>query len=198
MSANAGKQETNVSRESREKLNGHKSLAIWLTGLPGSGKSTLARGLERELHKRGIRTYLLDDKKLYFGPKGDLEAASEEERTENMRWVAELSRLFVDAGVIVITPFITPLAKDREMARQIIGAADFLEVYAKCPLGVCQARDTRGIYREAKEGKIKNFPGVSSAYEAPEKPDITLDTWDNDAEQCIESILWGLFSKIKI
>ena len=172
---NVHRQALSVSRTDRERLNGHTGQVIWFTGLSGSGKSTLANALEVELHGRGMRTYLLDGDNVRQGLNKDL-GFTEADRVENIRRIAEVAKLMMDAGMIVITSFISPFRREREMARNLIGADAFTEVYISTPLEICESRDPKGLYRQARAGKIPNMTGVNSPYEPPEKPDLEIDT----------------------
>ena len=164
-----------VTRRRRESQNGHASCVLWFTGLSGSGKSTLAHAVEEELHQRGCRTFVLDGDNVRHGLCGDL-AFSEADRSENIRRVGEAARLFVEAGVIVLTAFISPFRDDRERVRRLIGDADFIEVYCHCPLEVCEERDVKGLYRKARQGLIKDFTGISSPYEEPVQLAYSINT----------------------
>jgi len=164
-----------VTRRRRESQNGHASCVLWFTGLSGSGKSTLAHAVEEELHQRGCRTFVLDGDNVRHGLCGDL-AFSEADRSENIRRVGEAARLFVEAGVIVLTAFISPFRDDRERVRRLIGDADFIEVYCHCPLEVCEERDVKGLYRKARQGLIKEFTGISSPYEEPVQLAYSINT----------------------
>lgn len=183
-----------VSRESREKLNGHRSVCLWFTGLPGAGKSTLAHAVEAELHKMGCRTYVLDGDNVRHGLCADL-GFSKEDRTENIRRIGEMVKLFLDAGVITITAFISPFNDDRKWVRRLLGDSDFIEIYCRCPVEICALRDVKGHYRRAKSGDIKEFTGISSPYEPPEKPDITLNTGIVPLNECIKTIMQVLLEK---
>lgn len=164
-----------VTRRRRESQNGHASCVLWFTGLSGSGKSTLAHAVEEELHLRGCRTFVLDGDNVRHGLCGDL-AFSGADRSENIRRVGEAARLFVEAGVIVLTAFISPFRDDRERVRRLIGDADFIEIYCHCPLEVCEERDVKGLYRKARQGLIKDFTGISSPYEEPEQLAYSINT----------------------
>jgi adenylylsulfate kinase len=164
-----------VTRRRREAQNGHASCVLWFTGLSGSGKSTLAHAVEEELHLRGCRTFVLDGDNVRHGLCGDL-AFSEADRSENIRRVGEAAKLFVEAGVIVLTAFISPFRDDRERVRRLIGDADFIEVYCHCPLEVCEERDVKGLYRKARQGLIKDFTGISSPYEEPVQLAYSINT----------------------
>ncbi len=164
-----------VTRRRREAQNGHASCVLWFTGLSGSGKSTLAHAVEEELHVRGCRTFVLDGDNVRHGLCGDL-AFSEADRSENIRRVGEAARLFVEAGVIVLTAFISPFRDDRERVRRLIGDADFIEIYCHCPLEVCEERDVKGLYRKARQGLIKDFTGISSPYEEPVQLAYSINT----------------------
>lgn len=166
---NVHKQALSIARSDRERLNGHKGKVIWLTGLSGSGKSTLANALEIELHGRGMRTYLLDGDNVRQGLNKDL-GFTEADRVENIRRIAEVATLMMDAGLIVMTAFISPFKREREMARELIGPDNFLEVYVSTPLEVCEQRDVKGLYKQARAGKIPNMTGINSPYEAPDHP----------------------------
>jgi len=180
-------QKTNVSREDREKLLNQKGILIWFTGLSGSGKSTVATMLEKKLHDMGKLTYLLDGDNVRHGLNSDL-GFSKEDRIENIRRIAEISKLFVDSGVITITTFISPFIKDREAVRNLL-KEDFVEVYVDCPIEVCEKRDPKGIYKKARKGEIKNFTGIDSPYEPPVNPEITVQTHKNSLEECVGQII---------
>ncbi|MBA1331587.1 adenylylsulfate kinase, partial [Candidatus Endoriftia persephone str. Guaymas] len=158
------------------------------TGLSGSGKSTLAHALEEELHQRGCHTYVFDGDNVRYGLCRDL-GFSIEDRTENIRRIGEMAKLFVDAGVIALTAFISPIREDRERARGLFPHGDFIEVYVKCSLEKCESRDVKGLYQKARAGEIPEFTGISSPYEAPVKPEITVDTEIDTLEDCIAQIL---------
>ena len=164
-----------VDKRARQRLSGHASGVIWLTGLSGAGKSTLANLLEQRLHADGLRTYLLDGDNVRHGLNKDLgfDAAS---RVENVRRVAEVASLMVDAGVIVITAFISPFRAERRMARALLQPAEFIEVFVDVPLAVAEARDPKGLYRKARRGELRDFTGIDSPYEAPEHPELRIDT----------------------
>ena len=162
-----------VSRLDREKLKNQISCVLWFTGLSGSGKSTIANELEKKLNEMGYHTYLLDGDNIRTGLNKDL-GFSKEDRKENIRRIAEVAKLFVDAGLITITAFISPFREDREMAKEIIGEEDFIEVFVDTPLEECIKRDPKGLYKKALKGEIKNFTGIDSPYEPPEKPTIHL------------------------
>ena len=158
-----------VTRQRRERLNGHRGGVIWFTGLSGSGKSTLGHAVEEELHRQGCRTIVLDGDNMRHGLCGDL-GFSEADRHENIRRIGEVAKLFVEAGVVVLTAFISPFSADREKARRIVGESDFLEVYCRCPVEVCESRDVKGLYAKARAGIVTQFTGVSAPYEAPAIP----------------------------
>lgn len=180
-------QKTNVSRQDREKLLKQKGVLIWFTGLSGSGKSTVATMVEKKLHDMGKLTYLLDGDNVRHGLNSDL-GFSKEDRVENIRRIAELSKLFVDSGVITITTFISPFIKDREAVRELL-KEDFIEVYIDCPLEVCENRDPKGIYKKARKGEIKHFTGIDSPYEAPVNPEIKVQTHVKSLEECVSEII---------
>lgn len=168
-------QALSINRAAREKQHGHKGKVIWFTGLSGSGKSTLANQLEVELHKQGKHTYLLDGDNVRQGLNKDL-GFTDADRVENIRRIAEVAKLMMDAGLIVMTAFISPFKREREMARQLIGEENFIEVFIDTPIQICEERDPKGLYKKAREGKLPNFSGISSPYEAPENPDVIIDT----------------------
>lgn len=162
-------------RRRREKLNGHRGAVVWFTGLSGSGKPTLAHTVEERLHQAGCRTYVFDGDNVRHGLCSDL-GFSVPDRSENIRRIGEMAKLFVDAGVIALTAFISPLARDRARVRQLIGSEDLIEIYCRCPLEVCERRDTKGMYARARKGEIPKFTGISAPYEPPVNPDLVLDT----------------------
>ena len=176
-----------VLRRDREAVNGHRAAALWFTGLSGSGKSTLAHALEKRLHDRGVRTYVFDGDKIRHGLCADL-SFSADDRTENVRRIAESVKLFLDAGIVCFCAFISPMRADRENVRRILGDADFHEVYVRCSLEECERRDIKGYYRLARQGRIKNYTGISAPYEAPENPALTLDTDALGLEACLDRL----------
>ncbi len=180
--------ETSVCRRDREKLLGHRSVNLWLTGLSGSGKSTLAHAAARRLFDLRCQAYVFDGDNVRHGLCADL-GFSIEDRHENIRRIAQVVNLFLDAGVISLAAFISPMRTDRKMVRDFLGKADFLEVYCKCPLEVCEQRDVKGLYKKAREGKIKNYTGISSPYEEPVNPDLVLDTANATIESGVEAII---------
>jgi len=177
-----------VTRDLRQKLNGHRSVNLWFTGLSGSGKSTLAHAVEERLHQTGCRTLVFDGDNVRHGLCSDL-GFSQEERFENIRRIAEMVKLFLEAGVIAITAFISPFLVDRQKVRNIIGEENFIEIYCRCPLEVCEQRDIKGFYRRARAGEIKNYTGISSPYEEPVNPDLELDTAEQSLDKCVETVL---------
>lgn len=163
-----------VTRAEREQLHGHQGAVLWFTGLSGSGKSTVAGALEQALHRAGVSTYLLDGDNVRHGLCRDL-GFSEPDRKENIRRVGEVAKLMVDAGLVVLTAFISPHRAERQMVRDLIGNDRFIEVFVDTPLAVCEARDPKGLYKKARAGELANFTGIHSLYEAPEAPEIHLE-----------------------
>jgi adenylylsulfate kinase len=183
-----------VTRQQREKLNGHKSVVLWFTGLPSSGKSTIAHAVEEKLYQMGCRTLVLDGDNVRHGLCSDL-GFSVSDRAENIRRIGEMVKLFVEAGVIVLTAFISPFKKDRHRVRSLLRQGDFVEIYCKCPLGICEERDIKGFYKRAKIGEIKDFTGISSPYEEPENPELILDTDELTVEECVSKVIGFLREK---
>lgn len=186
-----------IKREDREKLNGHKGLLLWFTGLSGSGKSTVAGLLERELHARGKSTYILDGDNIRSGLNSDLNF-SEKSRTENIRRIGEVAKLFTDAGIITLSAFISPFKSDREKVKNTVGADNYVEIFVDCPLEVCEKRDVKGLYAKARAGEIPDFTGISSPFESPENPEIRIETHKNEPEECVKQIINSIESKIKL
>ncbi|MCP5463726.1 MAG: adenylyl-sulfate kinase [Deltaproteobacteria bacterium] len=185
---NIKKQDFSISSKDRSLLMGHKSVVIWFTGLSGSGKSTLANKVAMELHQMEVHTTILDGDNTRLGLNKDLDF-SQEGRQENIRRIAEAAKLMADSGLVVLASFISPFAKDRENAKEIIGKNRFIEVFVDTPLEVCMSRDVKSLYSKAKAGKIKNFTGVDSPYEAPENPDIEVVTQDLSIEDSANMII---------
>jgi bifunctional enzyme CysN/CysC len=185
---NVHKQVLSITRENREKLNGHKGKVIWFTGLSGSGKSTLANALEVELHASGYRTYLLDGDNVRQGLNKDL-GFTDADRVENIRRIAEVAKLMMDAGMIVMTAFISPFRRERQMARELIGEENFVEVFVSTPLEVCEARDVKGLYKKARSGQLPNLSGVGSPYEPPVDAEITIGSNDITISDFISKIV---------
>lgn len=177
-----------MSRDDKEKTLRQRGMMLWFTGLSGSGKSTVAIALERELHSRGLLCRILDGDNIRSGINNNL-GFSAEDRVENIRRIAEVGRLFVDTGIITIAAFISPNNQLREMAAEIIGKDDFVEVFVSTPLEECEKRDVKGLYAKARRGEIKNFTGISAPFEAPEHPDITLDTSKLPVEESVKILL---------
>lgn len=177
-----------VNRQRRESMNGHRSAVIWFTGLSGSGKSTLAHAVEEELYQRACRTFVLDGDNVRQGLCSNL-GFSVEDRSENIRRIAETARLMVEAGSIVMTAIISPFRIDRERARFLFLPEDFIEIYCAASLEVCERRDVKGLYARARAGTIKNFTGISSPYEPPLQPDLWLNTGMQTLEECVQNVL---------
>ena len=183
-----------VTREKREKANGHKSAVLWFTGLSGSGKSTLAHAVEERLHAMGIKTFVVDGDNVRHGLCGDL-TFSDEDRVENIRRVGEVAKLFVEAGMIVLTAFISPFRSDRAKVRSLLADGDFIEVYCKTPIEVCESRDVKGLYAKARAGEIPAFTGISSPYEEPESPEISAETGSLSLDECVDQVITELVSR---
>ena len=183
-----------VTVEDRWEIYGYKSCVIWFTGLSASGKSTLANALCKELHKIRVKNYILDGDNIRHGLSKDL-GFSPEDRKENIRRIGEVAKLFVDAGLITMTAFISPFREDRYIARELLKKGEFIEVYVNCPIEECAKRDPKGIYRKAMAGEIKEFTGISSPYEEPENPEIVLRTDQMSLNECVDSLLDYLIKK---
>ena len=179
--------ETTINKADRRRLNGHGSGVIWLTGLSGAGKSTLANELETRLRARAIRSYLLDGDNVRHGLNSDW-GFSPEDRAENIRRVAEVSRLMVDAGLVVITAFISPFRAERELARSLMADGEFVEVFVDTPLAVAEQRDPKGLYRKARRGELKHFTGIDSPYEVPENPEIVIHTASTPVQESADCL----------
>ncbi len=177
-----------ITRKDREKLNGHRSCVVWFTGLSGSGKSTIAGAVEEKLAAMGIHTYLLDGDNIRHGLNSNVDF-SEAGRKENIRRIGEVAKLFNDAGIVTLTAFISPFREDRTMVRSIMKDKDFIEVYVNCPLEVCEQRDTKGLYKKARAGEIKDFTGISSPYEPPLNPEIEVNTQQQSIEESVSHII---------
>ncbi len=186
-----------LSKSDKEQLLKQKALVIWMVGLSGSGKSTLARSFETNLHKMGFLTQLLDGDNLRVGINNNL-GFSEEDRTENIRRAAEVSKLFSHCGVITICSLISPTEEIRKMAKGIVGEESFFEVFVNCPIEVCESRDVKGLYAKARRGEIKNFTGIDSPFEYPVKPDLELRTDIDDLEACQAKLLDAVLPKLKL
>ncbi len=177
-----------VYRKDREEMNGHKSAIIWFTGLSGAGKSTVAHALEDKLHKNKVRTFVLDGDNVRRGLCKDL-GFSDDDRTENIRRIGEVSNLMMEAGVIVLTAFISPFIKDRKIVRDLVAEGEFIEVYCDADIEICESRDTKGLYKKARAGEVPEFTGISSPYEAPENPEIIINSGQDSIESCVAIII---------
>ncbi len=177
-----------ISREDRENMHQHKSAVLWFTGLSGSGKSTLAHAVEEKLHSMGVSTFVLDGDNVRHGLCSDL-GFSDQDRVENIRRVAEVAKLFSEAGVVTLTAFISPFREDRNAARKLMPHGDFLEIYCQCPLEICEQRDVKGLYKKARAGEIPFFTGIDSPYEAPEKPELAVETGAMPLADCVEKVI---------
>jgi len=177
-----------VTRKRREELNNHRSVMLWFTGLSGAGKSTLAHAVEEELYQMGCRTFTFDGDNVRHGLCSDLSFSSED-RVENIRRVGEMAKLFLEAGVIALTAFISPFRSDREKVRSLVPHGEFLEIYCHCSLDICESRDVKGLYKRARAGEIKNFTGISSPYEEPEDPELVVDTGGQPLDECVAKVI---------
>jgi len=183
-----------VTRERRNQLNDHKSVIIWFTGLSGSGKSTLAHSVEEELHNLDCRTFVLDGDNVRHGLSSNL-SFSDDDRKENIRRIGEAAKLMIESGVIAMTAFISPFKKDRNLARQLVPQGDFIEIYCNASLEACESRDVKGLYKRARAGKIKNYTGIDSPYEAPDNPELVIDTESESLEESVAKVIDFLKSK---
>jgi adenylylsulfate kinase len=188
MSTNTVWHHATVTRQRREAQNGHHGAIIWFTGLSGSGKSTLAHAVEESLHQRGCHTFVLDGDNVRHGLCGDL-GFSPEDRVENIRRIGEVAKLFMEAGVIVLTAFISPFRDDRKRVRGMVEHGDFLEVFCNSPIEVCENRDVKGLYKKARAGHISDFTGISSPYESPENPELTVNTGTEELDKCVVQVI---------
>jgi len=177
-----------VTRAARAHQRGHRSAILWFTGLSGAGKSTLANAVNSALFEQGLSCYVLDGDNVRHGLCKDL-GFSDADREENIRRIGEVAKLFLDAGVVVLTAFVSPFRADRDRARALVEPGDFIEIHCAADLGICESRDTKGLYAKARAGEIKEFTGISSPYEAPEKPELRVDTGRTDLEACVAKVL---------
>jgi adenylylsulfate kinase len=180
--------ESTIKRQHRETLNEHKGKILWFTGFSGAGKSTIAHALEDKLHDYAVRTYVLDGDNIRQGLCKDL-GFSNEDRVENIRRIGEVSKLMMDAGLIVMTAFISPFRRDRRIVRDLVKEGDFIEIFCDTPLNVCETRDVKGLYKKARNGDITEFTGISSPYEKPDNPEIVLTTDIHSIDECVEKVL---------
>ncbi len=177
-----------VSKEDRQKLNGHKSAVLWFTGLSACGKSTVANTVDHILHEKGIHTFVLDGDNVRMGLNKNL-GFSAEDRAENIRRIGEVAKLFCDAGLFVLTAFISPYRADRDRVREILGEGEFIEVFVNASLETCEARDPKGLYKKARAGEIKGFTGIDDPYEEPENPELTLDADNKGIDELAEEVV---------
>ena len=193
-STNIAWHHASVDRVARAEQRGHRSAILWFTGLSGAGKSTLANAVNQALFERGLATYVLDGDNVRHGLCKDL-GFSDADREENIRRIGEVAKLFLDSGVIVLTAFVSPFRADRDKARALVDDGDFIEVFCSADLGVCEERDTKGLYAKARAGEIKEFTGISSPYEAPETPELSVDTGASALEACVEQVVISLIER---
>ena len=186
--------EASVDRAARADKRGHRSAILWFTGLSGSGKSTLANAVNAALFERGLGTYVLDGDNVRYGLCKDL-GFSDADREENIRRIGEVAKLFLDAGVIVLTAFVSPFRADRDKARDLVEAGDFFEIFCAADLDVCESRDPKGLYAKARSGAIKEFTGISSPYEAPNTPELKIDTGAQDLAESVNVVIKALQDK---
>jgi adenylylsulfate kinase len=177
-----------VTRERRNQLNRHKSAIIWLTGLSGSGKSTLAHSVEEKLYQKGCQTFVLDGDNVRHGLSSNL-SFNDIDRKENIRRVGEVAKLMMEASIITMTAFISPFRDDRDMVRKTLPHADFIEIYCKASIEVCESRDVKGLYKRARAGEIKNYTGIDSPYEAPNNPELVVNTEEESIEQSVDKVI---------
>ncbi|OOE10654.1 adenylyl-sulfate kinase [Fictibacillus arsenicus] len=186
--------DSSITKEDRRKLNNHSSFVLWFTGLSGSGKSTIANALAKVLYERNIRNYVLDGDNIRNGLNRDL-SFSDEDRTENIRRISEVSKLFVDNGTVVLTAFISPFIQDRERAKEIVSEEEFIEIFVSCPIEECEKRDPKGLYSKARKGEITDFTGIDSPYEEPVSPSLTIHTNEKNVSESVDAILAYLQKK---
>jgi adenylylsulfate kinase len=180
--------EQSLTKKNRREQNGHNSFVVWFTGLSGSGKSTLANAVAARLFNDKVRNYVLDGDNIRHGLNKDL-GFSEEDRTENIRRIGEVAKLFVDSGQVVLTAFISPFQADRKIVRDLLEEKEFIEVFVKCPIDTCEQRDPKGLYVKARQGLIKDFTGINSPYEEPVKPELVIDTHSFSIEENVEQVI---------
>ena len=178
----------NVSKAERASMKNQRPCLLWYTGLSGSGKSTIANAVDAKLFEKQVHTYLLDGDNVRHGLNGDL-GFSDKDRVENIRRISEVSKLFIDAGLVVSTAFISPFASDRQMARDMLDMGEFIEVFIDTPIAICEQRDPKGLYKKARAGEIKDFTGIDSAYDVPEHPELHIHTDKYSVEECAEQIV---------
>ncbi len=194
-STNVHWHEGHISREERESRNGHRGAILWFTGLSGSGKSTLANAVDRRLHELGLSSYVLDGDNVRHGLNGDL-GFSPEDRTENIRRIGEVAKLFSDAGTLALTAFISPYREERDRIRATTARPDdFVEIFVYCPLDVCEERDPKGLYKKARAGEIPEFTGISAPYEEPEAAELVVDTAESSLDECVDQVLKHLVER---
>ncbi|MFD1357892.1 adenylyl-sulfate kinase [Fictibacillus halophilus] len=186
--------DSSITKEDRRKQNNHSSFVLWFTGLSGSGKSTIANALAKKLYEQNIRNYVLDGDNIRNGLNGDL-SFSDEDRTENIRRISEVSKLFVDNGTVVLTAFISPFIQDRERAKEIVSEEEFIEIFVSCPIEECEKRDPKGLYSKARKGEISDFTGIDSPYEEPVSPVLTIQTNEKNVSESVDAILTYLQEK---
>ena len=190
------RQDYKISKKDRIRLNGHKPLIAWFTGLSGSGKSTLAGVVEEHLYESGVRTYLLDGDNIRHGLNSNVDF-SDEGRRENIRRIGEVAKLFTDAGIVVLTAFISPFREDRDRVRSLVEVGEFAEIFVNCPIEICEQRDVKGLYKKARAGEIKDFTGISSPFEHPLSPEIEIRTDKMNIDESVDKIVNYIVSKIK-
>lgn len=197
MKANIKPHSFDISKEDRVNSNAHNAFLIWFTGLSGSGKSTIANLVEQSLFKQGIKTYILDGDNIRKGINKDLSFTSTD-RTENIRRIAEVSNLMIDAGLVVLASFVSPYKKDRENIRTIVKDVNFVEIYINTSIEECERRDVKGLYKKARAGEIKNMTGISAPYEAPENPDIEIKTHEEQLQDSVKRVVAYVEKKLKL
>ncbi len=178
----------NITREDRQKLNGHRGAVLWFTGLSGSGKSTIANAVDQILHECGVRTFVLDGDNIRMGLNKNL-GFTPEDRNENVRRIGEVAKLFADSATILSTAFISPYRADRDLVRSLLPAGEFIEIFIKASLETCESRDPKGLYKKARAGEIENFSGISAPYEPPEKPEVILDSNNKGIEELAREVV---------
>ena len=196
MEKNIVHQDYKITKNDRQKLNGHSSMIVWFTGLSGSGKSTLAGKVEEALFEMGVKTYLLDGDNIRHGLNSNIDF-SDEGRKENIRRIGEVAKLFVDAGIVVLTAFISPFRDDRNRVRALVAQDEFAEIFVNCPLEICEQRDIKGLYKKARAGEIKDFTGINSPFEPPSKPELEIRSDQFSIDESSELIVNYIVKNIK-